>query len=132
LRPWGQNAQAVDLICRSRAVGERKVVALTGIAILTHAEEIFRGFVSASSADTARARWRPGQPPQVSRCISHGVPAEQKSTPGSNGDTLDSHKGVSSRIRTSRGVEFPLKSNIGIVEEAERIASRLPPPDPLS
>ena len=65
-------------------------------------------------------------------CISHGVPAEQKSTPGSNGDTLDSHKGVSSRIRTSRGVEFPLKSNIGIVEEAERIASRLPPPDPLS
>ena len=32
---------------------------------------------------------------------------------------------------TSCGVEFPLKSNIGIVEEIERLASYLSPPAPL-
>ena len=65
-------------------------------------------------------------------CINYGVPAEQRSTPGSNSYTLDAHKGVSSCICTSCGVEFPLKSNIGIVEEVERIAFYLSPPDPLS
>ncbi len=65
------------------------------------------------------------------RCVNYGVPAEQKSTPGSNRYTLDTHKGVSACICTSCGVGFPLKSNLGIVEEAERIASYLSSSDPL-
>ena len=55
----------------------------------------------------------------------------RKSTPGSNRYTLDTHKGVSACICTSCGVGFPLKSNLGIVEEAERIASYLSSSDPL-
>ena len=59
-------------------------------------------------------------------CVNYGVPAEQTSARGSNRYTLNSrNKGISSCICTSCGVGFPLKSNIGIVEEVERMASYL-------
>ena len=61
-------------------------------------------------------------------CINYGVPAEQASARGSNRYTLNSHKGISSCICTSCGEEFPLKSNLGIAEEVERMASYLTPP----
>ena len=51
--------------------------------------------------------------------INYGVAAEQESVPGSNRCTLEAKKGISSCLRTSCGVEFPLKSNIGIVKEVE-------------
>jgi transposase-like protein len=60
-------------------------------------------------------------------CDNYGVPAEQTSARGSNRYTLDLHKGVSSCICTSCGEEFPLKSNLGIAEEIERLASYLMP-----
>src|SRR5271169_3001584 len=64
-------------------------------------------------------------------CVNYGIAAEQKSVPGSNRYTLEGKRGISSCRCTSCGVEFPLKSNIGIVEEAGRLASYLPPPAPL-
>ena len=52
--------------------------------------------------------------------MNYGVAAEQKSVPGSNRYTLEKlKKGISSCLCTSCAVEFPLKSNIGIVEEVE-------------
>jgi transposase-like protein len=46
--------------------------------------------------------------------------------PGSNSYILDSrNKGISSCICTSCGEGFPLKSNLGIAEEVERMASYL-------
>ena len=65
------------------------------------------------------------------RCTNYGVAAEQKSVPGSNRYTLEGKRGISSCLCTICGVEFPLKSNIGIVEEAGRLASYLSPPAPL-
>src|SRR5271157_632593 len=64
-------------------------------------------------------------------CINYGIAAEQKSVPGSNRYTLEGKRGISSCLCTSCAVEFPLKSNIGIVEELERIASYLSSPAPL-
>ena len=49
---------------------------------------------------------------------------------GSNSYILDSRNiGISSCICTSCGVGFPLKSNLGITEEVERMASYLQPPN---
>jgi len=64
-------------------------------------------------------------------CINYGVAVEQKSVPGSNRYTLEGKRGISSCLCTSCAVEFPLKSNAGIVEEVERLASYLSPPAPL-
>src|SRR5271157_3998183 len=64
-------------------------------------------------------------------CMNYGIAAEQKSVPGSNRYTLEGKRGISSCLCTSCGVEFPLKSNIGIVEEIERLVSYLSPPAPL-
>lgn len=61
-------------------------------------------------------------------CINYGIPAEQTSTRGSNRYTLDLHKAVSSCICTFCGEGFPLKSNLGIAEEVERMVSYLMPP----
>jgi hypothetical protein len=63
--------------------------------------------------------------------MNYGVAAEPKSVPGSNRYTLEGKRGIASCLCTSCGVEFPLKSNIGIVEEIERLASYLSPPAPL-
>ena len=63
--------------------------------------------------------------------MNYGIAAEQKSVPGSNRYTLEGKRGISSCLCTSCAVEFPLKSNIGIVEEVERLASYLSPPAPL-
>ena len=92
-------------------------------------------------SSAAPARDYPRIPPehrgvQVNHCksprrTSYGVPAEQKSVPGSNRYTLEGKRGISSCRCTSCGVEFPLKSNICIVEEAARLASYLLPPAPL-
>jgi hypothetical protein len=61
-------------------------------------------------------------------CANYGVPAEQTSVRGSNRYTLDSrNKGISCCICTSCGEEFPLKSNLGIAEEVERMALYLSP-----
>jgi len=61
-------------------------------------------------------------------CANYGVPPEQTSARGRNRDTLDSrNKGISSCICTSCGEGFPLKSNLGIAEEVERMASYLSP-----
>src|SRR5271165_7155612 len=57
-------------------------------------------------------------------CINYGVAVEQKSVPGSNRYTLEGKRGISSCLCTSCAVEFPLKSNIGIVEEVERLGAR--------
>ncbi len=62
-------------------------------------------------------------------CTNYGVALEQKSVRGKNRYTLDRHKGIASCICTVCGVGFPLKSNLGIVEEVERLASYLSPPD---
>ncbi len=62
-------------------------------------------------------------------CANYGVAPEQKSVRGKNRYTLDRHKGIASCICTVCGVGFPLKSNLGIVEEVERLASYLSPPD---
>ncbi len=59
------------------------------------------------------------------RCANYGIAAEQKSVPGSNRYTLEGKRGISSCLCTLCGIEFPLKSNIGIVEEAQRLASYL-------
>ncbi len=64
-------------------------------------------------------------------CLNYGIAAEQKSAPGNNRYTLEGKRGIASCRCTSCGVEFPLKSNIGIVEEAGRLASYLSPPAPL-
>ena len=64
-------------------------------------------------------------------CVNYGIAAEQKSVPGSNRYTLEGKRGISSCLCTSCGVEFPLKSNLGIVEEIERLASYLSPSTPL-
>jgi len=62
--------------------------------------------------------------------MNYGIAAEQKSVPGCNRYTLEGKRGISSCLCTSCAVEFPLKSNIGIVEEVERLASYLSPPAP--
>lgn len=62
-------------------------------------------------------------------CANYGVPAEQTSVRGNNRYTLDSrNKGVSLCICTACGEAFPLKSNLGIAEEVERMASGLSSP----
>ena len=61
-------------------------------------------------------------------CANYGVAAEQKSVRGNNRYTLDRRKGIASCICTDCGIGFPLKSNLGIVEEIERMASYLSPP----
>lgn len=62
-------------------------------------------------------------------CANYGVPPEQTSARGRNRYTLDSrNKGISSCICTSCGEGFPLKSNLGIAEEVERMASYRSPP----
>lgn len=59
-------------------------------------------------------------------CPNYGVAAGQSSVRGNNSYILDSrNKGISSCICTSCGVEFPLKSNLGVVEEVERMTSYL-------
>jgi len=89
---------------------------------------------------SASARNHPRIPPEYAgiqvnhckfpTCHNYHIEAEQRSTPGSNNYTLDSrNRGISSCICTSCGVGFPLKSNLGISEEVERIASYLSPPD---
>lgn len=61
-------------------------------------------------------------------CVNYGIPPGQSSVRGSNSYTLDSrNKGISSCICTSCGEGFPLKSNLGIAEEVERMASYLSP-----
>jgi len=63
-------------------------------------------------------------------CSNYGVPPEQTSVRGENRYTLDSrNRGISSCICTSCGEGFPLKSNLGIAEEVERMAAYLSPPD---
>lgn len=63
-------------------------------------------------------------------CPNYDVVAAQSSVRGSNSYILDSrNKGISSCICTSCGVGFPLKSNLGITEEVERMASYLLPPN---
>jgi hypothetical protein len=55
-------------------------------------------------------------------CPNYGVAAGQSSVRGSNSYILDSrNKGISSCICTSCGVGFPLKSNLGVAEEVERM-----------
>jgi transposase-like protein len=62
-------------------------------------------------------------------CVNYGVPPEQTSMRGRNRYTLDSrNKGISSCICTSWSEGFPLKSNRGIAEEVEGMASYLSPP----
>lgn len=61
-------------------------------------------------------------------CRNYGVPPEQLSVRGKNRYTLDRSKGIASCICTFCGVGFPLKSNVGIVEEVERMTSYLSPP----
>lgn len=66
-------------------------------------------------------------------CRNYGVPPEQTSVRGRNSYTLESRNaGISGCLCTSCGEEFPLKSNLGIVEEVERMASYLSPLDILS
>jgi hypothetical protein len=60
-------------------------------------------------------------------CANYGVAPEQTSVRGKNRYTLDRSKGIASCICTFCGVEFPLKSNLGIVEEIERMVSYLSP-----
>ena len=60
-------------------------------------------------------------------CRNYGVPPEQLSVRGKNRYTLDRSKGIASCICTFCGVGFPLKSNVGIVEEVERMTSYLSP-----
>lgn len=63
-------------------------------------------------------------------CQNYGVPPEQASVRGKNCYTLDSrNRGISSCICTFCGEGFPLKSNLGIAEEVERMAAYLSPPD---
>lgn len=63
-------------------------------------------------------------------CQNYGVPPEQTSVRGANRYTLDSrNRGISSCICTSCGEGFPLKSNLGVAEEVERMAAYLSPPD---
>lgn len=63
-------------------------------------------------------------------CQNYGVPPEQTSVRGENCYTLDSrNRGVSSCICTLCGEGFPLKSNLGIAEEVERMTAYLSPPD---
>ena len=61
-------------------------------------------------------------------CANYGVAPEQTSIRGKNRYTLDRSKGIASCICTSCSVGFPIKSNLGIVEEIERMASYLSPP----
>ena len=99
---------------------------LTGLPKLDHAGKIFRSFYPEPPPDTPRARWHPGQPLQVPGLSNYGVPAGQSSVRGNNSYILDSrNKGISSCICTSCGEGFPLKSNLGIAEEVERMASYL-------
>lgn len=60
-------------------------------------------------------------------CANYGVAPEQASIRGENRYTLDRSKGIASCICAICGVGFPLKSNIGILEEAERMISYLSP-----
>lgn len=62
-------------------------------------------------------------------CANYGVAPEPTSTRGKNRYTLGRSKGIASCIGTFCGVGFPLKSNLGIVEEVERMASYRSPPD---
>jgi transposase-like protein len=65
-------------------------------------------------------------------CRNYGVPAEQTSVRGKNSYTLESrNEGISGCLCTACGEEFPLKSNLGIMEEVERMASYLSPLDIL-
>lgn len=61
-------------------------------------------------------------------CANYGVAPEQTSVRGKKRYTLDRSKGIASCIGTFYGVGFPLKSNLSIVEEVERMASYLSPP----
>ena len=61
-------------------------------------------------------------------CGNYGVAPEQTSIRGKNRYTLDRSKGIASCICTFCSVGFPIKSNLGIVEEIERMASYLSPP----
>ena len=61
-------------------------------------------------------------------CANYGVAPEQTSVRGKNRYTLDRSKGIAACICTVCGVGFPLKSNLGIVEEVERMGSYLSPP----
>ena len=59
-------------------------------------------------------------------CRNYGIAPGQASVRGTNSYTLESrNKGISSCLCTSCGEEFPLKSNLGIVEEVKRMASYL-------
>lgn len=63
-------------------------------------------------------------------CQNYGVPPEQASVRGKNCYILDSrNRGISLCICTFCGEGFPLKSNLGIAEEVERMAAYLSPPD---
>ena len=63
-------------------------------------------------------------------CSNYGIPPEQTSVRGKNRYILDSrNQGTSSCICTFCGEGFPLKSNLGIAEEVERMASYLSPPE---
>ncbi len=68
----------------------------------------------------------------VGRCLGTDIAEDalaKTSARGRNRYTLDSrNKGISSCICTSCGEGFPLKSNLGIAEEIERMASCLSPP----
>lgn len=64
-------------------------------------------------------------------CVNFGIPALQASSRGTNSYTLDLHKGVASCICTACGEEFPLKSNLGISEELERLSNYLAKPEAL-
>ena len=62
-------------------------------------------------------------------CPNYGIAPRQSSVRGSNNYILDSrNKGISSCICTTCKEGFPLKSNLGIAEEIERIAAYLSPP----
>jgi transposase-like protein len=61
-------------------------------------------------------------------CANYGIAPEQKSVRGNNRYTLDRSKGIASCICSVCGIGFPLKSNLGIAEEIERMASYLSPP----
>ena len=102
---------------------------------------IFPIWIMQKKSSAASSRNYPRIPPehggvQVNHCkspscLNYGIAAEQKSIPGSNRYTLEGKRGIASCRCTSCGVEFPLKSNVCIVEEVERLASYLPPPGPL-
>jgi transposase-like protein len=62
-------------------------------------------------------------------CVNYSVAAKQRSVRGYNRYTLDRLKGITSCICTACGIGFPLKSNLGISEEIERMTSYLSPPD---